>query len=110
MHFKQMGKGLFWYTYVSKTKKGIGAWVYGYGTGKKLSFSLGNYNTVLQAKVYAIKVCTVDNLDSYGNVYIPSDSQAAIKAHDNYRSPQNWFGVAINPSRQSSTDTGVRSQ
>jgi hypothetical protein len=80
--------GLFWYTDVSKTKKGIGAWVYGYGTRKKHSFGLGKYITVLQAEVYVIKACTVDNLDRgyrNRNVYIPSDSHAAMKAHDNYQ-------------------------
>jgi hypothetical protein len=55
---------------VSKTKKGTGAWVYGYGTRKKLSFSLGKYITILQAEMYAIKACTVDNLDrGYRNMY-----------------------------------------
>jgi hypothetical protein len=29
----------------------------------KLSFSLGQYTTVFQAEVYAIKACAVENLD-----------------------------------------------
>jgi ribonuclease HI len=52
--------------------------VYCYGTGRKLGFSLGQYTTVFQAEVYAIKSCAVENLDR--NIYILSDSQAAIKA------------------------------
>jgi ribonuclease HI len=57
--------------------------VYCDGTRWKLSFSLGQYTTVFQAEVYAIKTCAVENLDrNYrnGNIYILSDSQAAIKA------------------------------
>jgi hypothetical protein len=38
--------------------KGTGAGVYGCGTRKKLSFSLGQYTTVFQAEMYAIKACT----------------------------------------------------
>jgi hypothetical protein len=34
-------EGLIWYTDGSKTNKGTGAGVYCYGTGQKLSFSLG---------------------------------------------------------------------
>jgi ribonuclease HI len=59
--------------------------VYFYGTERKLSFSLGQYTTVFQAKEYAIKACAVENLDrNYKNrniyAYILSDSHAAIKA------------------------------
>jgi hypothetical protein len=62
--------------------------VYGYGTRQKLSFSLGKYTTVFQAKVYVIIACAVENLDrNYRNrnIYILSDSQAAIKALDSYQ-------------------------
>jgi hypothetical protein len=52
--------------------------VYCDGTRQKLSFSLGQYTTVFQAEVYAIKACAVENLDR--NIYVLSDSQAAIKA------------------------------
>jgi hypothetical protein len=51
--------------------------VYCYGTGRKLSFRLGNYATVFQAEVYAIKACTVGNLDRNDknrNIYILSGS------------------------------------
>jgi ribonuclease HI len=80
--------GLIWYTDGSKTNKGTGAGVYGYGTRLKLIFSLGKYTTVFQAEVYAIMACAAENLDrNYrnGNIYILSDSQAATKALDNYQ-------------------------
>jgi ribonuclease HI len=54
----------------------------------KRSFSLGKYTTVFQAEVYAIMACTVENIDrNYRNrnIYILSDSQAAIKALDSYQ-------------------------
>jgi ribonuclease HI len=57
--------------------------VYCDGTRRKLSFSRGQYATVFQAEVYAIKACAVENLDrNYRNrnIYILSYSQAAIKA------------------------------
>jgi ribonuclease HI len=50
---------------------------------RKLIFSLGQYTTVFQAEVYAIKACSVENLNGNyknSNIYILSDSQAAIKA------------------------------
>jgi ribonuclease HI len=81
--------GLIWYTDGSKTNKGTGAGVYCYGTGRKLSFSLGQYTIVFQAKVYAIKACAVENLDMtyrHRNIYILSDSQVAIKPLGNHQS------------------------
>jgi hypothetical protein len=75
--------------------------VYCHGTRRKLSFSLGKYTTVFQAEVYAFKACAVENLDRdyrNRNVYIPSDSQAAIKALCMYQITQNWSGIATNPS------------
>jgi hypothetical protein len=47
--------GLIWYTDGSKTNKGTGAVMYCDGTRRKLSFHLGQYTTVFQAEVYAIK-------------------------------------------------------
>jgi hypothetical protein len=50
--------------------------------------SLGKYTTVFQAEVYAIVACAAENLDrSYKNrnIYILSESQAAIKALDSYQ-------------------------
>jgi hypothetical protein len=57
--------------------------VYCHGTRQKLSITLGQYTTVFRAEVYAIKACAVENLDrnyKNRNIYILSDSQAAIKA------------------------------
>jgi hypothetical protein len=50
------------------------------------SFSLGHHTTVFQAEIYAIKACIMENIEkSYKgrNIYILSDSQAAIKALNN---------------------------
>jgi hypothetical protein len=61
----------------SKINTGTGAGVYCYGTRWKLSFSLGQYTTVFQAEVYAIKACTDENIDKNyknRNIYILSDS------------------------------------
>jgi hypothetical protein len=76
-----------WYTDGSKTNKGTGAGVYCYGTRWKLSFCLGQYTTVFQAKVYATKACAVEDLDrncKNRNIYILSGSEAAIKAFGKY--------------------------
>jgi hypothetical protein len=56
---------------------------------KKLSFSVGQYITVLQAKAYAIKSCEAENTDrgyDSGNadICILPDSHAAIGALKNY--------------------------
>jgi hypothetical protein len=54
-----------------------GAGVYGYGTGRKLSFSLRQYTIVFQEEVYPIKACAVENLDrnyKNRNICILSDS------------------------------------
>jgi ribonuclease HI len=83
--FQPDGKGgPIWYTDGSKTKnkKDTGAGVYWHGARRKLSFSLEQYTTVFQAEVYAINTCAVENLDREyrnRNIYILSDSQAAIK-------------------------------
>jgi hypothetical protein len=79
--------GLISYTDGSKTRKGTGAGVYCHGKRRKLSFSLGQYTTVFQAEVYAIMARAVENLDrdyKHRNIYIPSDSQASIKALGKY--------------------------
>jgi ribonuclease HI len=58
------------------------------GTRRKLSFSLGQHTTVFQAEEYAIKACINENIDrGYKNIniYILSDSQAAIKALIKYQ-------------------------
>jgi ribonuclease HI len=70
--------GLIWYTDGSKTNEGTGAGLYGHGMRRKFSFNLGRYTTV-----YAIKTCADENIKRNNrnrNMYILSDSQAAIKA------------------------------
>jgi hypothetical protein len=37
--------------------------LYGFGTKKKLSLSLGQYTTVFHAEVYAVLVCVTENID-----------------------------------------------
>jgi ribonuclease HI len=62
--------------------------VYCYGTRWRLSFSLGQHTTEFQAEVYAIKACADENIDRNSknrNIYILSDSQAAIQAFDKYK-------------------------
>jgi hypothetical protein len=69
----------------SKTNESTGAGTYCHGMRQRFSFSLGQYAIIFQAKVYAIKACTDDNIKRgyhNGNIYILSDSQAAIKAPD----------------------------
>jgi hypothetical protein len=83
----EMG-GLIWFTDGSKTAKGTGTGVCYQGTRRKLSFSLGQHTTVFQAEVYAIKACISQNIDrgyKNRNMYILSDSQAAIKALGKYQ-------------------------
>jgi hypothetical protein len=80
--------GLIWYTGCSKTSKGTGAGVYGYGTRWKVSFSLEQYTTEFQAEEYTIKACVVENLErNYRNrnIYILQNSQAAINAFSNHQ-------------------------
>jgi hypothetical protein len=67
------------YSWFQDKKKGYGTGVYCHGTRQKLNFSLGQYTTVFQAEVYAIKACAVKNLGrnyKNRNIYI----LAAIKA------------------------------
>jgi hypothetical protein len=81
--------GLICFTDGSKTKKkGTEAEVCCHGTRRKLSFSLGQHTTAFQAEMYAIKACIDENLDKgyrNRNIYILSDSQAAIKALGKYQ-------------------------
>jgi ribonuclease HI len=80
--------GIVWYTDGSKTEKRTGTGVYCHKTRKKLSFSLGKYTTVFQAEVYAIKECAAEHIDKNyksRNIYILSDSQAAITALGKYQ-------------------------
>jgi ribonuclease HI len=82
--------GLIWYTDGSKTKKALGLGCT--ATKREKSFSLGRYTTVFQAEVYATKACAVENIDKNyrnTNIYILSDSQAAIKALAKYQITSN---------------------
>jgi hypothetical protein len=60
--------GIIWNTDGSRTNKGTGAWVYDYGTRRMLTFSLEKYTITIQyriqAGVYDIKACAVENLES----------------------------------------------
>jgi ribonuclease HI len=76
-------KGLVWFTDGSKTGGGVGAGVYGQSVGRRLSFSLGRYATVVQAEIYAILACAHEiQFQNRPEKYmsICSDSQAALKA------------------------------
>jgi hypothetical protein len=53
------------------------------GQVENLVLALGQYTAVFQAKAYAIKACTVENIDrkyKNRNICILSDNQAAFKA------------------------------
>jgi ribonuclease HI len=87
----EWGKGMLplkkgehiWYTDGSKTNEGTRVGVCGHGIKQSLSFSLGQYTTVFQAEVYAIKARADENIRRCyreRNIYVLSDSQAAIKA------------------------------
>jgi hypothetical protein len=58
----------------------------GHGMRRKFNFTLGQYTTVFQDEVHAIKARADENIKMgyhNRNIYILSDSQAAIKALDN---------------------------
>jgi ribonuclease HI len=70
----------------SKTTEGTGAGVYRWRLRK--GHSLGLHTTVFQAEIYAIKACTMENIEkgyTGRNIYILSGSQAAIKALDSFQ-------------------------
>jgi ribonuclease HI len=82
--------GLIWFTNGPKTEKGTRAGVccHGTSTRKKISFSLGQHTRVFHAEVYALKACIDENLDrgyKNKNIYILSNSQAAIKELGKYQ-------------------------
>jgi len=77
--------GLVWYTNKSK---GTGAGLYRWGFRREHSFSLGLHATVFLAKMCAIKACVMENTEKGykgRNIYILSNSQAAIKAYDSFQ-------------------------
>jgi hypothetical protein len=104
--------GLIRYTDSSKTNNDTGAGVYCYSTGWKLSFSLGQYRAVFQAEVYAIKACADENVDrnyKNRNIYILSDSQAAIKALDKHQITSKLvWDCCQSLTQQASPDMGAR--
>jgi hypothetical protein len=58
------------------------AGMYGHGIRQRFSFSLGQYTTVFQAQVYAIKAHANENIRRATvkeHIYSLYDSQAAIK-------------------------------
>jgi ribonuclease HI len=79
--------GLVWYIDRSKTNEGTGVGVYKCGSKRGHSSSLGLHTTVFQAEIYAIKACIMENIEKGykgRNIYILSDSQATIKALNNF--------------------------
>jgi ribonuclease HI len=65
-----------------------GAGVYKWASRRGHSFSLGHHTTVFQAEIYAIKACIMENIEKGykgRNIYILSDSQADIKALNNFQ-------------------------
>jgi hypothetical protein len=56
--------------------------LYRWGLRRGHSFSLGLHTTLFQAEMYIIKACIMENVEkgyTGRNIYILSDSQAAIK-------------------------------
>jgi ribonuclease HI len=90
-------KGLVWFTGVSRTAEGTGAWVYWQSADRRLSISLGKHATVFQAEVYAILACvheteTQDWPEKY--VSICSDSKVALKALRLLKQCLLWYDSA----------------
>jgi len=54
--------GLVWYKDGFKTNKHIGVGVYGWGSRRGHSFSLGINITVIQVEIYALTACTMENV------------------------------------------------
>ena len=72
----------------SKTNKGTGAGEYKWGLRKGSSFSLVLHTTAFHTEIDAVKAHVMNNteMDYTGrNMYILSDSQAAIQAHDSFQ-------------------------
>jgi ribonuclease HI len=81
-------RGLVWYMDGSKTNEGTGADVYKWGLRKGQSFNLGLHTMVVLVEIYAIKACIMENTEKGykgRNIYILSDSQAAIKVLNNFQ-------------------------
>ena len=79
---------VIWYTDGSKTDEGTGAGINGVKPEKSISISLGNHCTVFQSEVIAITECLRENVNmqhSGKSIHIFTDSQAAIKAIEAYK-------------------------
>jgi hypothetical protein len=79
--------GLISYQMVPRQEKALKPRCIAMDQGGNLALALDGTTTVFQAEVYAIKACAVENLDrnyKNRNIYILSDSQAAIKALGNH--------------------------
>ena len=62
--------------------------VYRLGSKRGHSYSLGLHTAIFQAEIYDIKACIMENMErGYmgRNIYILSDSHAAIKALNNFQ-------------------------
>ncbi|KAL1447730.1 hypothetical protein WDU94_015574 [Cyamophila willieti] len=73
---------IIWYTDGSKTRYGSGAGIFGMSPNKHIKVSLGRHATVFQAEVTAILIATQTSIEMRlceKNIFIFSDSQAAIK-------------------------------
>jgi ribonuclease HI len=76
-----------WFTDGSKTNENTGFGIYGYTTNERISVSTGHSMTVFQTEILAIKNCAehlLEKSDHGKTITIYSDSQAALKALNNY--------------------------
>jgi hypothetical protein len=74
--------------------------VYRWGLRRGHSLILGLHTTVFQAEIYAIKTYIMENIQKGyrgRNIYILSDSQAAIKTLDSFQINSKVVWDCINP-------------
>jgi ribonuclease HI len=79
--------GLVWYTDRSKTNEGTGAGVYKWGSRRGIALVSG-FTLWYPRRKYDIKACIMENIEKGykgRNIYILSDSQAAIKVLNNFK-------------------------
>lgn len=82
------GASIALYTDGSRNPNGVGVGVFCRRPRIEVSINLGRYATIYQAEVYALVLCArelIDRSTSNKNIYIVSDSQAALKALGSYR-------------------------
>jgi hypothetical protein len=87
---------------MSPGNEGTGAEVYGHGVRQRFAFSPGQYITVFQAEVYAIKACAFENIKrscywKKSIIYILSDSQAVIKVLHYCKTQSKLSETVTNP-------------